>query len=154
MSQYAEIIEQIKSYELKKFKWTNPNVLLALIHSIESGETFEQSGRRFNINYRTVSSAAQRLRMAGIKIPIKPNTDAVVSIENMEVNPATGKLRYSRTLCEKARTMRAAGASWREIGEALGVSHSTASRLAGYNVDDKYRPDRADPTEPFGLPHA
>lgn len=93
MTQHAEVIEQIKSYEQKKFKWTSPAIILALIHSIESGETFEQAGRRFNINYRAVSSAAQRLRAAGINIPVKPCSAYVISIENMEVNPVTGKMR-------------------------------------------------------------
>ena len=63
-----------------------------------------------------------------------------------------GAAPLDEKLVQKIKELRDSGMTYREIGEALGISTASANRYGNSGPD--YRPDRADPTEPYGGPHA
>lgn len=74
-----------------------------------------------------------------------------ISCDNF--NGGTGRgLHYLKPEIKEAiRKLRAQGLTYRQIADELKIGFNTAWRHAN-NSD--YRPDRADPTEPYGQPHA
>ncbi len=63
-----------------------------------------------------------------------------------------GGAPLEKELVKKIHELRSSGMSYQQIGEALGISKKSAHRYANREID--YRSDRADPTEPYGGPHA
>ena len=59
--------------------------------------------------------------------------------------------KLSESTIANIRTLYATGLSQRQVAEKMGLSQSS---VAKFTRRDSYRSERADPTEPYGGPHA
>jgi hypothetical protein len=123
----------------------------AVHDAVRENLDYETAGKRHGTGRSGVSSTANYLRNKGVPIPkqmARHFGDA-----HREINPQTGRYRVTDKTIEKMRQMSASGHTHREIAEEIGVSESMVNRYVNSEGSD-YRPDRADPTEPYGGPHA
>jgi hypothetical protein len=86
--------------------------------------------------------------LAGLK---KAQPKRLLCASNFEGGITRGLFSLKQEVRDKINDLRAQGFTYKEIAKELNISVATAFNYAK-SID--YRADRADPAEPFGLPHA
>jgi hypothetical protein len=67
-------------------------------------------------------------REHGVQLDLVRRDAGLVVEDVKKATPVTTALSHSRTAARAPRSPGTKGASWREVGEALGVSHTEAQR--------------------------
>ena len=123
----------------------------AIHDAVQENLDYGTAGKRHGTNRKNVAAYASQLRKKGIPVP-KQMSSSFGEAQRV-INPKTGRYRITDEAIQLMEQMRNSGHTLKEIGETIGVSE----KLVLYYLkreDDNYRPERADPTEPYGGPHA
>jgi len=111
----------------------------------------EEASQKHELPVPHIRRSESRLRNQGVDFPRRV-PEHYSDVERV-VNPETSRPRIPQETVQLIIQMANSGHSQREIARAIGMSRSTVSYYLNQNRPD-YRPDRADPTEPYGGPHA
>ena len=126
-------------------------IVKALYDAVRENLDYETAGKRHGTDRKSVAAVATQLRSQGIPIPKQMSSN--FGDAEREINPETGRYRIPEKTIQLMKQMRNSGHTYKEIGEAVGVHKTIARQYLNQSKDD-YRPERADPTEPYGGPHA
>jgi len=112
----------------------------------------EAAAKRHGTDVRVMRNRRAALRKKGIEFPIGKTAQTKKSGAELELGK-NNQYRISSEVIRKMKDMSNSGYSSREIARELGMADGTVRNLLKKHRVD-YRPDRADPTEPYGGPHA
>lgn len=126
----------------------------SLIAVLENGQSAAEAFKLYGVPPKQITNTICRLRKKGLAVPMRlaGRRPAERDRSLYEVNPATGRLALSDKTIAWLRELRAEGYSRAEISELTGVGTGIVAKYT--EPAGEYRPDRADPTEPYGQPHA
>jgi hypothetical protein len=149
----AQLVSQVKTYSGKRGEKLSDNIRNAVVETITTKDSLGEISKRNNVKPHSLSAAMVRMRKSGVNIPPRPHNNTNVSV--MEINPATGRAWYGQEVVDSVKLMASRGVSQREIASHFGMSQGSVRRLLERPQKARdYRPERADPTEPYGGPHA
>jgi hypothetical protein len=152
-----------KYYEAPKFQGKGPKVpverLIAydavLVAVYEEGMTVSEACEKHGVCQRLFLGMMAHLRRRKPGLPNflhgrnAPDRDPSV----YSINPETGRLAVSREAVLRMRMLRDQGYTRKEIAERFGLGHSIVAKYTE-PAGSCYYSYRANPAEPFGLPHA
>ena len=113
--------------------------------------TIEEASKKHELPVSNIRRSESRLRNQGVEFP-RRIPEHYGDVERV-LNPETSRPRIPQETVQLIIQMAKSGHSQREIARAIGMSRGTVNYYLKQNFPD-YRPERADPTEPYGGPHA
>ncbi len=124
----------------------------ALEQAMLENKPLSQISKETGIDGASLRDTVNSMRRSGIPFPRTAKRMDGEKYVEFGQKKFKGAAPLDEKLVQKIKELRNSGMTYREIGEALGISTASAGRYGNSGPD--YRPDRADPTEPYGGPHA
>lgn len=153
-----KVMAQVASYKPQRKTGGIEQLREAVKYSLTSKESMDVIARKFGVERTSLQSLIFRMKKSGVELPDRPSGIGILAtnkVEQMSKNPETGMLGYSQEVRDSIRMMNSTGASQRQNALHHGVSRETVRRILDEPQRARdYRPERADPTEPYGGPHA
>lgn len=123
-----------------------------LIDMIDNKMLFADVATKYGCSVSTLRNMIQRQRERGLKVDL---TEAWANWKGLDADllrPSSGGAKYKDSIIDRIRELRLEGYSQREVAGLLKISQATVFKYCKGLID--YRGERADPTEPYGGPHA
>jgi transposase len=153
-----KVMAQVASYKPKRKTGGFEQLREAVKYSLTSKESMDVIAQKFGVERTSLQSMIFRMKKSGVELPDRPSGIGILAtdkVEQMSKNPETGMLGYSQQVRDSIRMMNSTGQSQRQNAIHHGVSRETVRRILNEPQKARdYRPERTDPTEPYGGPHA
>lgn len=155
VNELNELTRKIIAYRSNSGPEISERVKMAIIETITQPKmSLEEIAKRNNANKASIQAQIRNMRDSGIKIPLRPAV-SWLNPESVVPKAGTGRYTYSQELKDSVRLMASSGTPYRAIAEHHGIGYGTVRRILNEPQKARdYRPERADPTEPYGGPHA
>lgn len=154
----SKVMAQVASWKPQRKTSGIEQLREAVKYSLKSNESMDVIAQKFGVERTSLQSLIRRMKKSGVKLPDRPSGIGILAsnkVELMSKNPETGMLSYSQEIRDSIRLMNSTGASQRQNALHHGVSRETVRRILDEPQKSRdYRSERADPTEPYGGPHA
>jgi transposase len=124
----------------------------ALEEAMIQNKPLSQIAKEYGLSQGDVSAWVHKLRSEGIQFPRTAKRMEGEKYVEMGKDKFKGAVPLEQGVVNQIRELRGGGMTYKEIAKALGISTGSVQRYVNRDID--YRPDRADPTEPYGGPHA
>ena len=153
-----KVMTQVASYKPQRKTGGLEQLREAVKYSLTSKESMDVIAQKFGVERTSLQSLVFRMKKSGVELPDRPSGIGILAtdkVEQMSKNPETGMLGYSQEVRDSIRMMNSTGQSQRQNALHHGVSRETVRRILNEPQKARdYRPERTDPTEPYGGPHA
>jgi DNA invertase Pin-like site-specific DNA recombinase len=124
----------------------------ALEQAMLQNKPLAQIAKELGLDYHQLTVTASQARRAGVQFPRTARSLDGTRYVEAGSKKLTTAVPLNDEVISQIRELRQGGMTYTEIARTLGISLTSAYRYANRDID--YRPDRADPTEPYGGPHA
>lgn len=149
------LIEEINAYQPKRGPLTKEEMKRAIVDSLTS-DSKEDVAKKHGVTTKGMFHTMSVMRKSGIDIPpMAPSSNRYLSTESTAFNPKTRQYEYTQEVRDSVRLMASRGVPIRENAAHHGIGYGTVRRILNEPQKARdYRPERTDPTEPYGGPHA
>ncbi len=123
-----------------------------LIDIIDNKMRPTDTARKHGFSVRQLASMLTKQRRRGLVVDVTEAWSSWKGCDPKLMRSSRGGPSYKESVISKIKELHKQGYTQIEIANTLGVSKGTAWKYGSGCVD--YRGERADPTEPYGGPHA